>query len=368
MEKDFNTTPEATDIVHPGIILEQTLKDAGLSQKELSDAIGKSAPVINDIIKGKRNISPEIAYMLEAVIEGISAEEWLALQAHYDLARIKADQDIVKRKADIESWNQLKSLLNLGYLKKKIGLTGTVEENVANIYKYFNVTSVEALKKISTDTQAYFHKSSKHQTDPINLMTWMILVRKKSSDQTLSKAFTEESYDALVQELDLVFYKNEDTTTHTKETLNKYGIKYIEEEHLDKTPVDGYSFWDGANPTIAVTKRYNRIDNYAFAIMHELGHIVKHLSKDKSLNFVDSESPTGEDKKEKEANDFAVTALQRKENFEQLFKKWPNSFAVKGEIIRLSNTYQIHRSIIAGQFQHYKNSFAICRDLLDPIL
>ncbi len=367
MTRDVYYGNESENIVHPGLILDHALKELGISQKELSDALGKSTPFINDIIKGKRNISPRTAYMLEAVIEGISAEEWLALQSQYDLSIIGEDEIISKRKANVESWNQLKNILNINYLKKRIGLTGSVEESVNDIYKYFGVSNIDAIKEISVNVQAYFHKSSKYQTDSVNLMTWMILVRKRSNDEILTAEFDKTKLESLVQELNLIFYKNENTSSSVKNTLNRYGIKYLEETHLDKTPVDGYSFWDGNNPTIAVTKRYNRIDNYAFAIMHELGHIIKHLIEDRTQNFIDSESPNNEYEKEKEANDFATQALQGSAPLEEYFKRWFNPFSVKGEIIRVSEKYKIHRSIIIGQFQHYKNSYAICRDLLDII-
>lgn len=367
MVEDIYSEKDSANAVHPGLILNQALNEMGISQKELSNTIGKSAPVINDIIKGKRNISPEIAYMLEAVIEGITAEDWLALQGQYDLAEIRENKEIVKRKDNIKSWNRLKNVLNLGYLKKKIGLTGTVEENVAHVCKYFGVDNVDAITKLSSNVQTYFHKSSKYQTDPVNLMTWMIVVRKRSKDEILNNRFNRKSLQSIIRELNLTFYKNRNTTSQVKLILNSYGIKYIEECNLEKTPVDGYSFWDGENPTIAVTKRYNRIDNYAFAIMHELGHIVLHLTADKTQNFVDTESPNSEYAKEKEANDFAVKALCGNAPLEDYFVKWFNPFSVKGEIIRVADKYKIHRSIITGQFQHYKNSYAICRDLLDPI-
>lgn len=365
MAEHVNT--ELDNAIHPGQILNQALKELGISQKELSDAIGKSTPVVNDIIKGKRDISPEIAYLLEAVVDGISAEEWLALQGHYDLSKISKNEELIKRKESIGSWEQLKAVLNISYLKKKIGLIGSVEENVSRIYKYFGVTSIDAIKKISSEATSYFHMSSRHQTDPINLMTWMILVRKKSSTEILDTEFNKSSIESLVKELNDIFYKNEDTSINIHKTLNKYGIKYIEEEHLDKTPVDGYSFWDGKNPTIAVTLRYNRIDNYAFAIMHELGHIALHLTNDKAQNFVDTETPNEEYGKEKEANDFAAISLRGNAPLEDYFRKWINPFSIKGEIIRISDKYKIHKSIITGQFQHYKKSYAICRDLLDSI-
>ena len=65
---DFN------EVVHPGVILRQVLDERSIKQKDLSDAIGKSTPVVNDILQSRRGISPEIAYMLEAVIEDIPAE------------------------------------------------------------------------------------------------------------------------------------------------------------------------------------------------------------------------------------------------------------------------------------------------------
>lgn len=49
-------------------------------------------------------------------------------------------------------------------------------------------------------------------------------------------------------------------------------------------PVDGYSFWEGDNPTIVITKRLNRIDNFAFVLFHELGHICLHLLDEKNRN------------------------------------------------------------------------------------
>ena len=58
-------------ISHPGEVLKCELDERGMSQKELADVIGKATPVINDIIKGKRDINVEIAVLLEAVFENI---------------------------------------------------------------------------------------------------------------------------------------------------------------------------------------------------------------------------------------------------------------------------------------------------------
>ena len=56
-------------------------------------------------------------------------------------------------------------------------------------------------------------------------------------------------------------------------------------------PVDDYSFWEGNNPTIVITKRIQRIDNPAYVLFHELGHICLHLIEEnnRTIDFVNVE-------------------------------------------------------------------------------
>lgn len=358
-----------TEVVHPGVILDQVLKERGMSQKDLSDAIGKSTPVINDIIKRRRSISPEIAFMLEAVIEDIPAIEWLSYQSEYDLAMIQQNEEVAKRKENLEAWNQLKILFNASYLKKKLGLIGTPEENVEKIYQFFGVDSITALRDKAVYTESYFRKSTTQGVDPANLMTWMLMVRKTSNDQDqLKTKFDQQQVHRLIRELNDVFYQNVNTVVNTERVLNKFGIKLVVESHLEKTPVDGYSFWDGENPTIAVTMRYRRLDNFAFAIMHELGHIVKHIRMDKKKDFIDIIKRDIEEIIEIEANIFAEKALMADAPLENLFEQLKRSpFTAKGPILRAAKTYEINPGIITGQFQHYCGTYSACRDLLTNI-
>ena len=361
-------TDKANEVEHPGVILDKVLKERGISQKDLSDAIGKSTPVVNDIIKRRRSISPEIAYMLEAVIDDIPAEEWLTYQSQYDLAMIRKDEAIAKRRKSVEEWNQLKAVFNASYLKKKLGLTGTPEENVDKVYRFFGVTTVDALQAKATDKVAYFHQSTSLQVDPANMMTWILMVRKQSGDTSLKTPFDPKKVNELIQKLNALFYKNDNTKEKTERLLNKYGIKFVIEDNLDKTPVDGYSFWDGENPTIAVSLRYKRLDNFAFAVMHELGHIVKHIKKSGRPDYIDIIKPDAEDPKEIEANEFAIKALRADAPLDELFEKWGHSpFTAKWPIMSTAQTYKISPSIITGQFQHYCGSYSVCRDLLATV-
>lgn len=71
--------------IHPGeILLEEFLKPYGVSQYELAKVVGVSARRINEIVHGKRAISPDTALRLARAFD-ISDRFFLNLQNRYDL-------------------------------------------------------------------------------------------------------------------------------------------------------------------------------------------------------------------------------------------------------------------------------------------
>ena len=77
--------------LHPGKVLSDVyMAEMGLSQASLAKRCGCSPAKINEIVNGRRGISPTFAIVLESVL-GTSAEMWVRMQAEYDLweARLK---------------------------------------------------------------------------------------------------------------------------------------------------------------------------------------------------------------------------------------------------------------------------------------
>jgi addiction module HigA family antidote len=71
--------------IHPGeILLEEFLEPMGLSQYRLAKDITVSPRRINEIVHGKRSISPDTALRLSRYF-GLSERFWLNLQTRYDL-------------------------------------------------------------------------------------------------------------------------------------------------------------------------------------------------------------------------------------------------------------------------------------------
>jgi addiction module HigA family antidote len=78
--------------MHPGQVLSEVyMQEMGLNQSQLAEKCKCSPRKINEIVNGKRSISPDFAIILEDVL-GTTAEMWVRIQAEYDLwvARKKA--------------------------------------------------------------------------------------------------------------------------------------------------------------------------------------------------------------------------------------------------------------------------------------
>jgi antitoxin HigA-1 len=66
------------------MLLEEFLRPLELTQTKLAQHLGVSYPRLNEIIKGRRSVTPDIALRLSRVL-GMSADFWLGLQQDWDL-------------------------------------------------------------------------------------------------------------------------------------------------------------------------------------------------------------------------------------------------------------------------------------------
>ncbi len=84
-ERKMARIPKHGPPTHPGeMLLEEFLKPLGMSQAELADKIGVSYPRVNELIHGKRSLTPDTALRLEQLL-GMEAQFWLNLQLAWDL-------------------------------------------------------------------------------------------------------------------------------------------------------------------------------------------------------------------------------------------------------------------------------------------
>ncbi len=73
--------------VHPGLVLLDELQERGITQAALANHVGVLSKTINEICRGKRGISAEMAVKLSLAL-GASPEFWLNLQKNWELSQV----------------------------------------------------------------------------------------------------------------------------------------------------------------------------------------------------------------------------------------------------------------------------------------
>ncbi|MBI4665194.1 MAG: HigA family addiction module antidote protein [Nitrospinae bacterium] len=78
-------------VEHPGIILrEEYLEPLGITQTQLARETGISYLRVNELVNGKRGITPDTAMRLAKYL-GTSAEYWMNWQSAFDLQKAETE-------------------------------------------------------------------------------------------------------------------------------------------------------------------------------------------------------------------------------------------------------------------------------------
>lgn len=81
---------------HPGEVLQyEFLEPLEVSQAELARHLGVTNQRINELVKGKRGITPETAWLLAKAFS-TTPEFWMSLQTNYDLTSMEPPKGIKK--------------------------------------------------------------------------------------------------------------------------------------------------------------------------------------------------------------------------------------------------------------------------------
>lgn len=95
-----NLTP--FEPTHPGELIKDELESRKLTQVKLAESIGVSPSLLNEIIKGKRGVSTEMALLIEAALN-IPADLLLNLQNDYNMQMVRSDASFMKRLSSIRN-------------------------------------------------------------------------------------------------------------------------------------------------------------------------------------------------------------------------------------------------------------------------
>jgi len=274
--------------IHPGESLFEVLESKGMSQTELANRIGLHKKTINEIIKGKKPISPNTALKL-SIVFGTSEKFWNNLQKNYDetVARLELEKELEKGKLIIPKYTVYPQLVKFGLVKKATTAKGKAE----NLLHYFSVASFDSLSKIYAIENIAFRNSNKREMSAENLKAWLRFGEIEASKIETQELNLEKLKSSLPKIKELNLLSPEEYSIRLVEMLSECGIALVFLPYFKNTYVNGATRWISPNKvSILVTPKSKREDILWFTLFHEIGHVLKHSKKANYISFWDEEN------------------------------------------------------------------------------
>ncbi|MBQ9474871.1 MAG: HigA family addiction module antidote protein [Bacteroidales bacterium] len=343
---------------HPGEILDAELDARGIKQNEFARAIGISTTHLNEFIKGKRNMNAELAIKFESEL-GISSDIWMRLQSNYEvtLARIRERDEKEQEAAGIlELIGQIVDLITI---KKEYNYEGN---KAAPFLEWFKKNfHVKTPSDLNASMVELFRKSEKANTEELMARTWVLIAREHASRISVRGSFLREKGEEIANGLSYILHENENTIARVTDFLSENGIRFCIVKKVKNAAIDGYSEIIDGIPTIVLTQRIDRIDNFAFSLMHEMGHINLHLlpkERKGCLTFAEHEK----NKEEREADLYASSHLIP----DSLWKSAPESRPIPSLVQKKYSLWaqqnKLNKWIVLGRVSHESGIYAFTKD------
>jgi HTH-type transcriptional regulator / antitoxin HigA len=330
--------------IGPGDFLKEELEARNWKQEDFADILGMSLKSVNKLIKNKQSITIETAKLLSSAF-GQSPQYWTNLNSNYRI-RLKdetAKEKNVETKATIFRYMPVKEMMKKGWIKR----SRKSENLVDQVKRFWGIDEVDFSFLDSVRLPTFRKSEAFSNYNNSYSLTWFEMAKKCSTIYKLhnyNKARLEKLANTLAQ------YTNEDNGIESfLKDLNMAGVKFFLLTHLQKTYIDGASFFDRDNPVIAYTRRYDRVDNFWFTLAHEIGHILLHFKR-KDDYFIDNldEIVTQQDR---EADKFANEILKATQILE-CFSKY-TQYISQNRVENCSRLFDLNPGIVVGVLQHY---------------
>ena len=232
-----------------------------------------------------------------------------------------------------------------GWIEKIVdGTRPSSEEKASSILRFFADSPTLASEVLHRKTSGSLSAARR-----ASLFIWQarVLMRAEVVSHRFPH-FEPLSSDAINQLVRLS--SHEDGPLRAIEFLERHGIIVIFEEHLSKTKLDGAALsLNHRQAVIAMSLRHDRLDNFWFVLLHELGHLMRHWRKVSQYGIIDED--VGQESIElfeREADEFARTAVVPDD-------RWKSSLVRHASdpesVIKFASRLDLHPALIAGRIR-----------------
>jgi len=333
--------------IHPGELLEETIEEIGMSQAELANRLGRPTQAINEIIKGKKSITPATAIELEDVLK-VPAHIWIGLESEYQMVKAKQEElKVMEEETSLLDRFPYLDLAKLGYVEKTRDKIKKVDE-LRSFFSVANLSRIEHVRAYQSAFRVTSHKNITHES----VAAW-IQAGRLEADTIDTKPFDKSKLKKLLPEIkDSMLLDVTDVIFRCKELLASCGVAFVLMPHFKNTGAQGATFWlnNKDKAVLMMSLRGKNSDTFWFSFFHEIGHILLHNKRE---IFIENAYETPElQKQEEEANQFARDLLIPQKDFEVFVMS--GNCKSKASVKTFAKSLNIKTSIVVGRMMHEK--------------
>lgn len=318
----------------------------GLKKVDLVPYMG-SLPRVSEVLARKRPLNL-------AMIRKLHQE--LGIPADVLLAKTDDDIDLSEELSYDTTRFPIKEMLSRGYFKSFRGTLREAKDAREELIRSF-MRGIHLHPTQQARLRAPMHQSGSRLMDDYALLTWHVAVLKKARQIKFKSDYVKDCLtDERLKELARLS-RFEQGPRLAQEFLADMGIALVFENHFNKTYLDGAAMLDGDRPVVALTLRHDRLDNFWFALLHELVHVKEHLRPDRDFIADNLEDKIHQQtKEEREADEGAREVLiPRSEWLASDLRSSPTMDAA----LALADKLRIHPTIVAGRVRYESGNWRL---------
>lgn len=345
------------EVFPPGETLRDELEERGWTQAEFAEILGRPQSRINEILNGKRGITPDLARDLAAAL-GTSPEFWLNLESVYQLYRLREKPEGgISRRAAVYNKVPVKDMVKRGWIEA----SSNVDVLEGDVCRFLGIENIEE----ELELPEWAARKSTAYVDAATPAERVWLIRARQLSRAVgARAYDATRFDSTLTQLKSLLRASQEVR-HVPRVLSEGGIRLVICQHLPKMRIDGACFWVAGQPTIALSLRFDRLDHFWFVLMHELGHVKDgEDSIDRDLQANDSEVAS---ESEMRANKFAAASLIPPGKIDDFVARARPIFTAS-RVEGFAYKVGVHPAIVVGQLQHRKEiEYRALRNTLVPV-
>jgi HTH-type transcriptional regulator/antitoxin HigA len=319
------------------------LEELGINQTALSNRIGLSRKVINEIITGKAPITATTAIFLERVLN-VPAHFWNNLQKNYDLnLAVLQQQEGIQQ--DIKALKRfpVKQMIDYGWIPE----AKTKEEKVYHLYKFF---SIARLNNFENALAIRFRRSIKKNVSKESIFAWLRKGELEVQRIETNEFDKKRLLDSLPYFRTLSKSTPEVFQSEIKKKCADAGVAVAFIPDLPKTYINGATFWlTNSRAALLLSLRFKTNDHLWFSFFHEIAHLLIHKNTGTFIDLDENSLEPEEQKREKEADEFAANILIPSKEWEKF--KVGKHFS-KARVLQFSHEIGLAPGIVVGRLQN----------------